>query len=94
MADDIAALERQRDAKFQEILEVIASELKLGKFDTLSPADQERVEVEAENASERWMEQAETGAKQPTTPLEKLLAEHYAIAMKIPETEGSEGEDR
>jgi len=29
-----------------------------------------------------------------STPLEKLLAEHYAIAMKIPETEGSEGEDR
>ncbi len=93
MADDIAALEQQRDAKFQQILEAVAAELKLGKFDSLSPQDQERVEVEAETLSERWMEENESTPRQPKTPLEQLLAEHYVLAMKIPETgEGEESE--
>jgi hypothetical protein len=93
MADDIAALEEQRDAKFQEILEAVASELKLGKFDTLSPEDQDRVEEEAEEASERWMDEIESAPREPKTPLEKLLAEHYAIAMKIPEEDEEDEED-
>jgi hypothetical protein len=87
MADDIAALERQRDDKYQEILEAIASELKLGKFDTLSEEDQERVEDEADAASDRWIEEIETKPRAPKTPLEKLLNEHYEIMMKIPDDE-------
>ena len=90
MADDIAALERQRDDKYQEILEAIATDLKLGKFDTLSEEDQERVEDEADAASDRWIEEAETKPRPPKTPLEKLLAEHYEIMMKIPDDEDDE----
>jgi hypothetical protein len=85
MTDDIAALEDQRDAKFEEILDVIASDLKLGKFDTLSAEDQARVEQEAEAASDRWIDEVEDEPREPNTPLEKLLAEHYAIMLKIPD---------
>jgi hypothetical protein len=85
MTDDIAALEDQRDAKFEEILDAIASELKLGKFDTLSAEDQARVEQEAEAASDRWIDEVEEKPREPNTPLEKLLAEHYAVMMKIPD---------
>src|SRR5262245_42249031 len=90
MADDIAALERQRDDKYEEILEAIASELKLGKFNTLSEEDQERVEDEADAASDRWIEEVETNPRAPKTPLEKLLNEHYEIMMKIPDDDDDE----
>jgi hypothetical protein len=93
MADDIAALERQRDDKYQEILEAIAGELKLGKYDTLSEEDQERVEDEADAASDRWIEEVESTPRAPKTPLEKLLAEHYEIMMKIPDDEDDEEDD-
>jgi hypothetical protein len=87
MADDIAALEQQADAKFQQILEAVATDLKLGKFDALSEADQQRVQTEAENMTERWMEESESAPKQPKTPLEQLLAEYAAIDAKMPEGE-------
>ena len=70
MAEDIAALEQQLDDKFQEILEAVASQLKLGKYDDLSDADQERVENEAEVAADQWMDENETGSKEPKTPFE------------------------
>jgi hypothetical protein len=93
MTDDIAALEDQRDAKFEEILDAIASELKLGKFDTLSAEDQARVEQEAEAASDRWIDEVEDNPREPNTPLEKLLAEHYAIMMKIPDDDDDYEDD-
>jgi hypothetical protein len=93
MTDDIAALEDQRDAKFEEILDAIASELKLGKFDTLSAEDQARVEQEAEAASDRWIDEVDEKPREPNTPLEKLLAEHYAIMMKIPDDDDDDDED-
>jgi hypothetical protein len=63
MAEDIAALEQQLDDKFQEILEAVASQLKLGKYDDLSDEDQERVENEAEAVTDKWMEEAEDSPK-------------------------------
>lgn len=93
MADDIDALEEELDAKFQEILEAVASQLKLGKYDDLSDADQERVENEAEAASDRWMEENEAAPKEPKTPLEKLLADYAALAMKLPDTDDEDDED-
>jgi hypothetical protein len=87
MADEIAQLEQQLDDKFQEILEAVASQLKLGKYDDLSDADQERVENEAEMAADQWMDENETGPKEPKTPFEKLLAEYAAIALKFPDEE-------
>jgi hypothetical protein len=92
MADEIAQLEQQLDDKFQEILEAVASQLKLGKYDDLSDADQERVENEAETAADLWMDENEAGAKEPKTPFEKLLAEYAAIALKFPD-EDYEDED-
>jgi len=93
MAEDIAALEQQLDDKFQEILEAVASQLKLGKYDDLSDEDQERVENEAEAAADKWMDEAEDASKEPTTPFEKLLAEYTAIALKFPEDEDDEEDD-
>ncbi len=93
MADDIAALEEQLDAKFQEILEAIASQLKLGSYDDLSDDDQERVENEAEAATDRWMDENEDAPKEPTTPFEKLLAEYTAIALKFPDEDEDEDDD-
>jgi len=92
MADEIAQLEQQLDDKFQEILEAVASQLKLGKYDDLSDADQERVENEAETAADHWMDENEAGPKEPKTPFEKLLAEYAAIALKFPD-ENYEDED-
>jgi hypothetical protein len=92
MADEIAQLEQQLDDKFQEILEAVASQLKLGKYDDLSDADQERVENEAETAADLWMDENEAGPKEPKTPFEKLLAEYAAIALKFPD-EDYEDED-
>ena len=95
MAEDIAALEQQLDDKFQEILEAVASQLKLGKYDDLSDEDQERVENEAEAAADKWMEEAEDegSSQQPKTPFEKLLAEYTAIALKFPPDEDDEEDD-
>jgi hypothetical protein len=93
MAEDIAALEQQLDDKFQEILEAVASQLKLGKYDDLSDEDQERVENEAEAAADKWRDEAEDSAKEPTTPFEKLLAEYTAIALKFPEDDDDEEDD-
>jgi hypothetical protein len=96
MAEDIAALEQQLDDKFQEILEAVASQLKLGKYDDLSDEDQERVENEAEAAADKWMEEAEDAegsSQQPKTPFEKLLAEYTAIALKFPPDEDDEEDD-
>jgi hypothetical protein len=96
MAEDIAALEQQLDDKFQEILEAVASQLKLGKYDDLSDEDQERVENEAEAAADKWMEEAEDAedsSPQPKTPFEKLLAEYTAIALKFPPDDDDEEDD-
>ena len=93
MAEDIAALEQQLDDKFQEILEAVASQLKLGKYDDLSDADQERVENEAETAADHWMDENEAGPKEPKTPFEKLLAEYAAIALKFPDDVYEDDED-
>jgi hypothetical protein len=83
--DDIATLEQQLDDKFQEILEAVASQLKLGKYDDLSDADQERVENEAEIAADQWMDENEAGPREPKTPFEKLLSDYAAIALKFPD---------
>jgi len=93
MAEDIAALEQQLDDKFQEILEAVASKLKLGNYDDLSDADQERVENEAETAADKWMEENEATPKQPTTPFEKLLADYATIALKFPDTDEDEDDE-
>jgi hypothetical protein len=93
MAEDIAALEQQLDDKFQEILEAVASQLKLGKYDDLSDEDQERVENEAEAAADKWMEESEDSSKEPTSPFEKLLAEYTAIALKFPEEDDEEDDE-
>jgi hypothetical protein len=93
MADDITALEEELDTKFQEILEAVASQLKLGKYDDLSDDDQERVENEAEAATDRWMDESEDAPKEPKTPFEKLLAEYTAIALKFPDTDDDDDED-
>jgi len=90
MAEDIAALEQQLDDKFQEILEAVASQLKLGKYDDLSDEDQERVENEAEAAADKWMDEAEDESKEPKSPFEKLLAEYTAIALKFPDEDDDE----
>jgi len=94
MADDIDALEEQLDTKFQEILEAVASQLKLGKYDDLSDADQERVENEAEAATDKWIEENDDSPKQPKTPFEKLLAEYAAIAMKFPDDDDDAEDDK
>src|SRR5215471_11145584 len=93
--DDIATLEQQLDDKFQEILEAVASQLKLGKYDDLSDADQERVENQAEVAADQWMDENEAGPKEPKTPFEKLLSDYAAIALKFPDDvyEDDEEED-
>jgi len=93
MADDIADLEQQLDDKFQEILNAVAAQLKLGKYEDLSDADQERVENEAETAADQWMDDNETGPKEPKTPFEKLLADYAALALKFPEEEDDEDDD-
>ena len=85
MADDTADLEQQLDDKFQEILDAVAAQLKLGKYDDLSDADQERVENEAEAAADQWMDDNEGGPKEPKTPFEKLLADYAALALKFPD---------
>jgi hypothetical protein len=92
MAQDTSALEQQLDAKYQEILEATASEMKLGKFGALPGTDQGRVESEAETAIDKWMEEAETSQRPPKTPLERLYADYAAIEAKFPDT-GVEGED-
>jgi hypothetical protein len=93
MAEDIAALEQQLDDKFQEILEAVASQLKLGKYDDLSDEDQERVENEAESAADKWMEESEDSPKEPKSPFEKLLAEYTAIALKFPDEDDEEDDE-
>ena len=92
MADDISALEQALDAKYLQILDAIAADLKLGKFDALSPADQQRVESEAEKRIEQWMEESESAPRPPKTPLEQLIAEYAAIDAKMPEGEDDEHE--
>src|SRR5262245_38325280 len=93
MADDIADLEQQLDDKFQEILDAVATQLKLGKYDDLSDADQERVENEAETAADRWMDDNEAGPKEPKTPFEKLLADYAALALKFPDEDDEDEDD-
>src|SRR5215467_3211031 len=93
MADDIADLEQQLDDKFQEILNAVAAQLKLGKYDDLSDADQERVENEAEMAADQWMDDNEAGPKEPKTSFEKLLADYAALALKFPEEDDEDDED-
>src|SRR5215510_7682455 len=93
MADDIADLEQQLDDKFQEILDAVAAQLKLGKYDDLSDADQERVENEAEVAADQWMDDNEAGPKEPKSPFEKLLADYAALALKFPDEELDDDEE-
>src|SRR5262245_14521400 len=93
MADDIADLEQQLDDKFQEILDAVAAQLKLGKYDDLSDADQERVENEAESAADQWMDDNEAGPKEPKSPFEKLLADYAALALKFPDEELDDDEE-
>jgi hypothetical protein len=93
MADDIADLEQQLDDKFQEILDAVATQLKLGKYDDLSDADQERVENEAEAAADQWMDDNEAGPKEPKTPFEKLLADYAALALKFPDEDDEDEDD-
>jgi hypothetical protein len=93
MADDIAALEQELDAKYLQILDAVAAGLRLGKFDALSSADQERVESEAEKLTEQWMEESESAPRPPKTPLEQLIAEYAAIDAKMPEGEDDEHEE-
>src|SRR5437870_3899403 len=93
MADDTADLEQQLDDKFQEILDAVAAQLKLGKYDDLSDADQERVENEAEAAADQWMDDNEGGPKEPKTPFEKLLADYAALALKFPDEDDEDEDD-
>ena len=93
MADDIADLEQQLDDKFQEILDAVAAQLKLGKYDDLSDTDQERVENEAETAADQWMDDNEAGPKEPKTPFEKLLSDYAALALKFPDEDHEDDEE-
>jgi hypothetical protein len=82
-ASERAELHRQRDAKMDEIVALIASQLGHGDITSLTPDQREA--IEAEEAEERWMEEAEMADPpvEPTTPLQRLLREHHDLGEMI-----------
>jgi len=77
------SLEKMGDAKFQEICQLLAVELGLSG---------ERLTNEAEVAIKRWEETAEMQGilPAPSSPLQKLLKEHYEIGEHILDAEDAE----
>ena len=77
------SLEKMGDAKFQEICQLLAVELGLSG---------ERLTNEAETAIKRWEEAAgmQDIPPAPSSPLQKLLKEHYELDEQILDAEDAE----
>ena len=73
---NLEKLHKLRDAKFEEIRQLLKAELGI---------DGQQLTDEAEEATDRWMEDAETQDREPsqTTPLQRLLKEHYELGEQI-----------
>ena len=77
------SLEEMGDAKFREICQLLAVDLSLAG---------ERLTNEAEMAIKRWEEAAEMQdiPPAPSSPLQKLLKEHYELDKQILDAEDAE----
>jgi len=84
-AAEVAELHRRRDAKMDEIVALLALELGYGSIANLTVEQRQSIEAEAEEAEERWMEDADM-ADPPivsTTPLQRLLRDHHDLGELI-----------
>lgn len=84
-AAKLAELHRQRGAKMDEIVALLAWRLGYGDPATLSADQRDAIETEAEQVVDRWMEDAEMAdpPSEPTTPLQRLLREHHDLGEMI-----------
>lgn len=74
---DLNTLHKLRDAKFEEIRQLLKAKLGI---------DGQQLTDEAEEATERWDEDFEMSQRQPLqspTALQRLLAEHYELGEQI-----------
>ncbi len=85
-AEQISHLTKQLGAKFGEIMQELANQYGLGGVVETDPdGPQIRwLKREAEEAAENWEEaDAQPCPPTPTTPLQKLLAEHHELGEQI-----------
>ena len=77
-------LRRRRDAKFTEIMALLARECGHGELAALDPPLRQKMSDQATAAIDRWVEQTEMDRREPSThsaptALQRLLNEHYEL---------------
>ena len=82
--DALLELRRQREAKFTEIMALLARERGHGDLAALDPVLRQEMSDQATAAIDHWVEQAEMDRREPpaaSTPsaLQRLLNQHYEL---------------
>jgi hypothetical protein len=82
------------DQKTTEIGSLIAAEQGMGSIENMDPFDYERLQQDVEGLFEQWEEtaQEEGPGGVDDTPLNRLLAERYAIEQQLLVTRGEKPE--
>jgi hypothetical protein len=96
----LATLELRLSRKFDEIAEMISTDIGYGPLAALTEAQRQQVYEDAEEATESWDEAdiAASTSLKVNTPLQKLLQEHLDMAEAIMDirdadiANGSEGD--
>jgi hypothetical protein len=81
----LKALEAERAAQFHKMADVVAGELGLGEYSTLTPEQKERVDDRVEELIEQW-NQTETLSGPHSvvrTALQTLLRQHHQTGESI-----------
>jgi hypothetical protein len=79
-------LNAQKAEKFASICSLVAREFGYGELSTISEADRDQVNDEAEQHVELWGETVEMKTSptiRPMTPLRRLLSEHQNLCERI-----------
>ena len=82
--EEIEVIRHKQDAKFKEILALLAEQQQLGDLAALTGRRQTQLEAIADNALEKWGSHERLyGASQPKTKLEYLCKQYRDLAEEI-----------
>jgi hypothetical protein len=95
MVEKLEELRRRLDQKTAEIELFVAAEQGISSIGNMDPSDYERLQQDVEELLERWEEtaQEQRPGGMEHTPLNRLIAERFAIEQEIIARRGDDEPD-
>ena len=76
-------IDKQRQAKWEQMLAHLCDEYDLGPLSDLSDDRRQELEGELEDHVDQWNETEPVSGHRPSTPFQKMLAEHHELGEQL-----------